>query len=87
MPHNVQTISGSAASRLASVFADAFGLPLDRVHPNLRPDDVEQWDSIGHVILVTAIEEKFSIQFEVDEIIEFTSFQTILSAIERRMAA
>ena len=36
--------------------------------------------------LVLAIEQEFSIQCEVDEIMEFTSFQAILSAIERRLA-
>lgn len=74
------------ASRLAAVFAEVFGLPLDRVHPGLGPPDVERWDSVGHVMLVTAVEQQFSIQFEVDEIMEFTTFQDVLSAIERRMA-
>jgi acyl carrier protein len=82
-----EPINGNAASRLASVFADVFRLPPQRVHPNLGPADVERWDSVGHVMLVTAVEQAFSIQFEVDEIMEFTSFQAILSAIERRMAA
>jgi acyl carrier protein len=82
-----ETLGGNAASRLASVFADVLSLPLDRVHPDLGPDDVERWDSVGHVMLVVALEKEFSIQFEVDEIMEFTSFGAILAAVERRMAA
>ena len=82
-----EPINGTAASRLVSVFTDVFRLPQERVHPNLAPSDVERWDSVGHVMLVTAVEREFSIQFEVDEIMEFTSFQAILSAIEQRMAA
>lgn len=77
------TAGGNTAGRLASVFADVLRLPLDHVHEDLGPDDVERWDSVGHVALVLAIEEEFSIHFEVDEIMEFTSFQTILSAVER----
>lgn len=76
-----------AARRLTSVFADVFNLPRERIHPDLRPGDVARWDSIGHVTLVVAIEEEFSIQCEVDEIMDFTSFQAILSAIERRLPA
>lgn len=72
----------TTASRLASVFADVFGLPLDRVHPDLDPDDVERWDSLGHVMLITAIEVEFSIQFEVNQIMEFTSFQAIIPIID-----
>lgn len=82
-----EPITGTAASRLASVFANVFRLPQERVHPNLGPADVERWDSVGHVMLVTAVEQAFSVQFDVDEIMEFSSFQAILSAIERRTAA
>jgi acyl carrier protein len=82
-----ESTSGTAASRLVSVFAEVFRLPQERVHPNLGPSDVERWDSVGHVMLVTAVEREFSIQFDVDEIMEFTSFLAMLSAIERRMAA
>jgi acyl carrier protein len=81
-----ETPGGGTASRLASVFEEVLSLPADRVRPDLGPVDVERWDSVGHVMLVAAIEEKFSILFDVDEILEFTNFQSILSGIERRMA-
>ena len=80
------SIDGSTVSRLVTVFSDVLTLPLDRVHPDLAPAEIERWDSVGHVMLVAAIEEEFSIQFEVEEIMEFTSFRTILSAVEQRMA-
>jgi acyl carrier protein len=82
-----ESIGGDAANRLAGVFSDVLSLPRDRVHPDLGPADVGQWDSVGHVVLIAAIEEAFSIHFDVDEILEFTSFRAILSAIERRIAA
>ena len=71
--------------QLAAVFTEVFHLARERVHPGLGPADVERWDSVGHVMLVTAVEQRFSIQFEVEEIMEFTTFEAILSAIERRM--
>jgi acyl carrier protein len=86
-PQSGKATGGDAASRLVSVFANILSLPLHRVHPDLKPHDVGRWDSVGHVTLIVAIEKEFSLQFEVDEIMEFTSFQAILSAIERRMAA
>jgi acyl carrier protein len=82
-----KSVGGNTASRLASVFADILKLPLDRIHPGLGPEDVERWDSVNHLALVLAVEQEFSIQCEVDEIMEFTSFQAILSAIEQRMAS
>ena len=81
------SLDGNTAVRLASVFADILRLPVDRIHPGLTPDDVESWDSVSHLALVLAVEQEFSIKCEVDEIMEFTSFQAILSAIEKRVAS
>jgi acyl carrier protein len=77
--------TAGAAGRLAAVFADVFKLPREHVRGDLQPGDVPRWDSIGHMTLVLAIEEEFAIQCEVDEVMEFTSFQAILSTIERRL--
>jgi acyl carrier protein len=90
-----QTVQGGQAGeqrarlegKLAAVFAGVFGISIEQVHPDLRPEDLPQWDSIGHVTLVVAIEEAFSISLSVDEIMELTSFGVTLEALERRTAA
>jgi acyl carrier protein len=83
----MKRVAATPEGRLATVFATVLGVTPDRVHRGLAPVEVERWDSVGHVMLVTAVEEEFGIQFDVDEIMEFTTFQAILSAVERRMAA
>lgn len=76
---------GAAADRLVSVFCETFGISSDKVHPDLGPDDLKQWDSIGYVMLVAAIEEAFSIQLDVDEIMEMTSFRATLAVLETKL--
>jgi acyl carrier protein len=73
--------------RLAAVVTNVLGVPLDQIHLDLGPASVGRWDSVGHVVLVTAIEEEFSIHLEEDEIMEFTSFKDILAVVERRIVA
>jgi acyl carrier protein len=79
------TSDGDISRRLASVFASVLGVDQESVQPELGPNDVERWDSLGHLMLIGAIQEVFAIQFDVDEIMEFTSFQAILSALERSL--
>lgn len=40
----------------------------------LKYNDVPSWDSIGHMALMSEIEEAFNIFFEVDDIINFSSY-------------
>ena len=35
----------------------------------------EKWDSVGHMTLVAAIEDAFDIMMDMDDIIDFSSFE------------
>ncbi len=50
--------------------------------PNLKYQDITAWDSVGHMALMAALEEVFGVELDIDDIIEFSSFeigQTILA--------
>lgn len=36
---------------------------------------IAEWDSVGHMQLMAALEDEFSIELDVDDIIEFSSFK------------
>ncbi len=42
---------------------------------NLKYQDIAAWDSVGHMALMTALEETFGIEMDIDDIIEFSSFE------------
>ncbi len=47
--------------------------------------DIENWDSLNHVMLVAAIESKYDISFELDEMIEFKNVGDILNAVNSKI--
>lgn len=47
----------------------------ESVLPSLKYQDVAEWDSIGHMGLIAEIEETFGIEMDIDDIIEFSSFE------------
>ncbi len=42
---------------------------------DLKYQDIEAWDSVGHMGLVAAIEDAFSIMLDPDDIIDLSSFE------------
>lgn len=36
---------------------------------------IDAWDSVGHMSLMSALEEAFQIELDIDDIIEFSSFE------------
>ena len=60
--------------KLAKVFADTFGIS-EAETKGLQYQGIEQWDSVGHMTLVAAIEDNFDIQLDTDDIIDMSSFE------------
>ena len=48
--------------------AEVLHLGPDAVKAELTPDDVEKWDSLNHLRLITAIENRFQIRLSMSQI-------------------
>ena len=60
--------------KYTQLFVDTFGITAEEV-PGLKYQGIEAWDSVGHMSLISAIEDAFDIMMETDDIIEFNSFE------------
>ena len=61
-------------SKYKKAFTETFSIE-DKDLEKLEYQSIDNWDSIGHMTLMSAIEEAFAITFETDDIIDFSSFQ------------
>ena len=57
------------ADRLRGVFSHALGIPVERVTDDLAYNTIKEWDSVGHMALVAAIEGEFDVMFDTDDIL------------------
>ena len=53
---------------------ETFNIKEDKLKNNLEYDSIPEWDSVGHMTMVAALEEEFDIVLEMDDIIDFSSF-------------
>ncbi len=56
------------------VFQESFGIEEQQLS-GLKYQDIQEWDSVGHMGLMANLEEAFSIEMEIDDIIDFSSFE------------
>jgi acyl carrier protein len=55
-------------------FTDAFEID-NGILNELEYQSIETWDSVGHMVLIAGLEEGFDIMMEMDDIIDFSSFE------------
>ena len=51
--------------------------------PDLKIGDIEQWDSVAHLDLMSETEQEFGVRFDLDEITTLTSLPELLSRLEK----
>lgn len=55
-------------------FMEVFEITEDQL-AELKYQDIEAWDSVGHMSLVSALEDAFDIMMDTDDIIDFNSYE------------
>jgi acyl carrier protein len=68
--------------KLAEIAAEIFFLDEDEVKPELTPDDVDLWDSLNHLRLITAVELEFGVKFSMNDIQSIDSISRLDELVE-----
>ena len=56
-------------------FIEGLDIKPDINLDSLKFNEIEEWDSIGHMSLMSALEEAFDISLETDDIVDFSSYE------------
>jgi acyl carrier protein len=57
-----------------SAFIETFGIEEQKLK-QLKYQDIVEWDSVGHMSLMATLEDAFKIEMEIDDIIDFSSYE------------
>ena len=55
-------------------FVESFGVSEDQLEA-LEYQGITEWDSVGHMQLIAALEDAFDIMFDTDDIVDFSSYR------------
>jgi acyl carrier protein len=70
------------AARLREVMAEVFGLDPLQIDDGFARGDAPSWDSLGHLRLITALEEAFGLRFTMKEVGELDRFGKLLDRLQ-----
>ena len=80
-------MTASTFERVQSVASDIFGIPVDRITPESSPETIGNWDSMQHLNLVLAIEEKFGVQLDPEDIEQMKNIGAVAALVEKLQSA
>jgi len=71
--------------KLKSIMADVFVCNEIDINENTIKEDLENWDSLQHLIFVSKLEQEFDVKFKPEEINSMKSYISILGIIKSKL--
>jgi acyl carrier protein len=70
--------------RLRTLIAEILDIAPDEIQPQMRRADTASWDSLSHLRLITAFEDRFGIALTMDEIERIQTPAELQAALDQR---
>jgi acyl carrier protein len=77
-------MNDNLTAAIGDLISDTLVVPRDQVTDNFTYGDIPEWDSMGHMNLMMALEVKFNIQITADTITNLVSIPAIISYLSER---
>lgn len=64
--------------KIIALIEELLKVPAGTITEDTRIEDVEQWDSLAHVMIIGELEEKLGVSIPLDEAIEIVDMKELL---------
>ena len=68
--------------KYVNAFVEGLEISADQVE-GLQYQAIPEWDSVGHMALVSEIEDAFDIMMDTDDIIDFSSYEKGIEILKK----
>ena len=77
----------SIFGQLQEIMATALDLAPEAIRKDSTMEELEEWDSLGHVHIMVALEQAFDLFMDVDDFAELDSVPAIIQYLESENVA
>jgi len=71
--------------QIRTIASDLFAIPTAQITVASSPENIESWDSVQHLNLVLALEEKFQVQLAPEEIEQMKNIGEVTKLVESKL--
>ena len=73
----------SSKKKYQEIFIKSLAINEKNFNEDIKYNDVPEWDSIGHMTLISELEDGFEINIETDDIVDFSSFKKGIEILKK----
>ena len=73
----------SNKQKYQDIFVKSLSIETKKFNEKIKYNEIPEWDSIGHMTLMSGLEEAFKITMDTDDIVDFSSFKKGFEILEK----
>ncbi|MDB9742869.1 acyl carrier protein [Pelagibacteraceae bacterium] len=66
-----------------NVFIESLNIDSKKFNQKLKYNEIPEWDSIGHMTLISNLETTFKISIDNDDVLDFSSFKKGMEILKK----
>ena len=70
-------------NKYIEIFIKSLSIDKKKFNEKIKYNDIPEWDSIGHMTLMSELEDGFNISIDTDDIIDFSSFKKGIQILKK----
>jgi len=71
--------------KIEEIVRETFKINNGSIEKSWTSDDIPEWDSLGHLNLIMAVEKEFNIKFEIEEMFQIQSVGDICDILKAKI--
>tara|TARA_Y100000589_G_C27197603_1_gene647686 strand:+ start:1077 stop:1295 length:219 start_codon:yes stop_codon:yes gene_type:complete len=68
---------------LIELISEIIDTPKNQINENSGPESLPEWDSLAHLCIVAALEEKYNIKLEMNQIASIKNIKDIENLVKK----
>jgi len=76
----------NTSNKVKEIIADAIEVEVTKIEEDTAIGDFPKWDSMGQIIIITALEKEFSIKFDPEVIMDLEDVGDMIEAVEEHIS-
>jgi acyl carrier protein len=71
--------------KVIKIIAESLEVKEDQITEDTSIGDIPEWNSLGHIVIISSLEKEFSISFDPEIIMDLEDVSDFVAAIEERL--
>lgn len=73
----------STFEKVRAIIANTLGVDKCIITTTLAMEDLDQWDSMGNIAIITALEDNLGVEIPIEDLFELTSVPAIVKEVDK----